>query len=319
MFILIALGLIFRKRGYLDGAAAQSVSTLLVDVIYPALDFTQMLRTVNAAALRELWYVPLLAMVVMLIALMTGILVSSLFCRKEAKPVISFLIMVFNWIYLPLPIIEGLFGQEGIKMILLANVGCQIMLWSVGIWTVQGTKPDWRSLKEIVVNPGLIATVIGILIAVLWKEANYLEMADIKQGGIIFKSVAIMVQALSMLGSLTIPLSLLLTGVQLGALHFGSLRFSKELFVIVLSRLVLAPLITIFVFYIAALIGLNIPLVQRMTLYLISLMPVAVTCSIITERYNSDTELAAKSIFYSTFLSILTVPIAYSMISFLGL
>ncbi len=319
MFVLISLGFIFRKRGYLNSGAAQSVSALLVDVIYPSLVFTQMLKTINVSALKELWYMPLLAMFVMITALLVAIVITLFFCKEEKRSVVNFLIMVFNWIYLPLPIVEGLFGAEGIKMILLTNVGCQIMLWSVGIWTLKGTKPDWRSLKEILINPGLIATFAGVLIAVLWKDANNLENANFHNAGLLFKSASILTQALSMLGSLTIPLSLLITGIQLGALHFTSLRASKEVWLVITGRLILAPLITILLIYIITLLGFYIPHVQRMTLYLIALMPVAISCSIITERYNQDSELAAKSIFYSTLLSILTVPITYLVISYFGL
>ena len=314
MFVLIAMGLLFRKRGYLDEQATQSVSLLLVDVIYPSLVFTQMLNTVNREALFELWYIPLLAMLLMFVALLVGWIFLPLLSKKEERHTLRFLVMVFNWVYLPLPIVEGLFGADGVKIVLLANVGFQVMLWSVGIWVLRGGKPELDDLKAILVNPGLIATLLGIAIAVLYGGANALSNHSLHKGSVLLGAFSIVVQAMAMLGSLTIPLSLLLTGVQLGSLKLNRLKISKELFAVILLRLIVAPVITVALFNIMASFNLTIPFVQKMSLYLISFMPVAISCSIITERYKRNTELAAQAIFYSTFISIITVPVAYYLI-----
>lgn len=60
--------------------------------------------------------------------------------------------------------------------------------------------------------------------------------------------------------------------------------------------------------------GLAIGEVPRLTGYLIAAMPVAISCSIVTERFTGETDLAAKSIFYSTLLSIVTVPVFYFVV-----
>ena len=61
MFLVIVGGWLARRRGFLAADFTATLSRLVVDVAFPALVFTQMLRTVDAAALREGWMAPLRA------------------------------------------------------------------------------------------------------------------------------------------------------------------------------------------------------------------------------------------------------------------
>ena len=65
--------------------------------------------------------------------------------------------------------------------------------------------------------------------------------------------------------------------------------------------------------------GVTIPTETRMIIYLIAAMPVAISCSVMTERFRGDTTLAAEGIFYSTFFSLLTVPGIFFLIQLYGL
>jgi predicted permease len=65
--------------------------------------------------------------------------------------------------------------------------------------------------------------------------------------------------------------------------------------------------------------GVQIPEIPRMIAYLIAMMPVAISCSVFTERFGGDVSLGAQGIFYSTFFSLLTVPVIFFLIQRLGL
>jgi predicted permease len=65
--------------------------------------------------------------------------------------------------------------------------------------------------------------------------------------------------------------------------------------------------------------GVQLPEVTRMVGYLIATMPVAISCSVMAERYGGDVPLAAQGIFYSTLFSLLTVPAMFYLIQRFGL
>lgn len=253
-----------------------------------------------------------------IIAELTGLLSVSLFKQKAKIATAVFLVALPNWIYLPLPIVEGLFGAAGVRDVLLFNVGFQVALWTLGIWTLQSARFNGPALKNLALNPGLIATAAGIILALIWPAARQLDQPSVLSGGYgapLLWTAAAVVQALSMLGSLTIPLSLLVTGIHLGGLNLLIAKPANRQFnSIIIARLLLAPAATIAMLWLAGRLGLVLPETTRITYYLIACMPVAISGSILAESFGGDTLLAARTIFYSTLWSILTVPGWYYLI-----
>ena len=184
----------------------------------------------------------------------------------------------------------------------------QLVLWSLGVWALRGGKPEMKSLRELAMNPGLIATALGILIALLIPASRTMETAVAFHSAFTLSGGAL-VQALAMVGTLTIPLSLIVTGAQLGGLDLSDHQPSRSLSGVLVGRLLLTPLVLVLLVWLGAHCGLMLPHVPLMTCYIIAAMPVAVSCSIFTDRFGGDTSLAARSIFYSTLLSIVTVPV----------
>jgi len=317
MFLVMAIGWFARWKGYLKENIGQTMSRLLVDLIFPALVFTQMLKTVTPAVIRAGWYIPLLGVGLMVVAQIVAWIFMPFFCGRDKKNTAVFLVAMPNWIYLPLPIVQGLFGAAGVSDILLYNVGFQFALWSIGVWTLRPTVPDIRSLKGLCLNPGLLATAAGILLALVWPDAARL-VAD-RPFSFFLLPISSVFQALDMLGSLTIPLSLLITGVQLGCLDLSDYFPSRKVVGVLLARLILAPLLTVLLFQAFARLGIRLGEVSRMTGYLIAAMPVAISCSIVAERFEGDAALAAKSIFYSTLFSVVTVPVFYFLVRYFNL
>jgi len=317
MFLVIVVGWLARRRGFLAAEFTVTLSRLVVDVAFPALVFTQMLRTVDSAALRSEWYGPLLCGLLIVVAYLVGLAMAPAFSGPAQRNTFIFLVAIPNWVFLPLPIADALYGSAGVRTVLLCNAGAQLILWSFGVWILHGTVR--QAIRNLLTNIGLWATASGIALALLFPGARELETLDpatASPGGLIGGAV---VQALVMTGSLTIPLSLLAIGAQLGGLTIAVHRFPRALWGVLLGRLIFAPLVTLALGAAAMQLGAAIPEETRMVLYLIAAMPVAISCSVMAERYGGDTPLAAQGIFYSTFFSLLTVPAVFFLIQRFGL
>ncbi len=319
MFLVMAAGWAVRRGGLLTDEAGRVLSRLLVDLIFPALVFTQMLRTATPGVLRASWYVPLLGAGVIVLAKFVGWAGMPLFSRRGDRRTAVFLVALPNWVYFPLPIAAQLFGESGVRDVLLCNVGAQVMLWTVGVWTLRGVSLRGAALKGLATNYGLIATAAGIGLALAWPAARDLELLAGSEAAPARLAPAAIIQALAMLGSLTIPLSLMITGVQLGGLALSDHYPSRDFVGVLVLRLLAAPALTIGLVVTAARFGLRVPDETRLITYLIAAMPVGISCSIVTERYGGDTSLAARAIFYSTLWSIGTVPVLYALVRAFGL
>jgi hypothetical protein len=317
MFLVIVGGWLARRRGFLAADFTATLSRLVVDVAFPALVFTQMLRTVDAAALRAGWIGPVACGLLIVIAYFVGLVMSPVFSGKEQRNTFIFLVAIPNWVFLPLPIAQALYGDTGVRTVLLCNAGAQVVLWSFGVWILHGSIQ--QAAKNLLTNIGLWATAVGIAMALLFSAARDLETASPAELSPGMMLSGALVQALAMVGGLTIPLSLLAIGAQLGELTIAVHRFPKVLWGVLLSRLVFAPLVTVAIGFVLMKMGLVIPEETRMIIYLIAVMPVAISCSVMAERFHGNVTLAAEGIFYSTFFSLLTVPAIFFLIQQFGL
>jgi predicted permease len=320
MFLVIIAGWLARRRGFLAADFTAVLSRLVVDIAFPALVFTQMLRTVDTVALRDGWIGPVLCGLVMVVAYFVGLLLSQVFSGKAQRNTFVFLVAIPNWVFLPLPIAQALYGDTGVRTVLLCNVGAQVVLWSFGVWILHGSIR--QAARNLLTNIGLWATAVGIALALLFPSARDLETVspvDLPMGMML---PAALVQALAMVGSLTIPMSLLAIGAQLGELTILTIavhRFPRVLWGVLLARLLFAPLAMVAIGYALMKTGFVIPEETRMILYLIATMPVAISCSVMAKRFHGDVTLAAEGIFYSTFFSLLTVPVIFFLIQQFGL
>jgi len=208
-------------------------------------------------------------------------------------------------------------------MLLLTNVGSQLVLWTLGVWALRGGRPDLSSLKNLVTNPGLIATVVGILIALLPLSHTVMKLGEMlaaggapvgelrqiaANAGVGTLLVSAFYTSVKFAGDMTIPLSLIMTGAQLGELDVADHRPSMPLAGVIAVRLAIVPVLAVAIGWLIGYLWAPIPEKPRVVTYIIACMPVAISCSLFTDRFGGDTSLAARGIFYSTLFSIFTVP-----------
>ena len=313
LFLLILAGWLARRRGFLKDEASGILSRIVVDAAFPALVFTQMLRTVDAHSLRQDWLLPLLPVPLVAIAYLVARGIAPLFGGKAERNTVLFLITSPNWVFLPLPIAEALYGNAGVRVILLCNVGAQVALWSIGVWILHGRIS--QALRNLATNIGLWATGGGIALALVFPSLCQLGDLHATSSSLSGITGAAMIDALTMLGSITIPLSLLAIGAQLGAIPISVHRLPASLWGVVIVRLIAAPLVTVALAAALSGAGFRLPEVPRRVMLLVAAMPVAIVCSVMAERYGGDTSLAAQAIFLTTLFSLVTVPALFYLVS----
>ncbi len=319
MFLAMAAGWFARRHALLNDHVTRVLSRLIVDIIFPCMVFSQMVRTLDAAALQQSWISAILGGGMIALGIAIGwVMLPWLYSSKKSLPTAIFLAGSPNWVFLPLPIVAALYGDAGVREILCFNAGAQLALWTIGVWTLQGARPNRTACQHLLRNPGLIATVGGILIALFYPQANMLENAGITTLFDWRLPVTAALQAMSMLGDMTIPLSLLVTGAQLASIKKTELVNNRDLTAVLAARLLAAPLLTMAALIVFAKLGFGLPAITRVTCFLIAAMPVAISAGIMAERFDGDKYLSARAIFWSTAVSMLTVPVLYWLAQSIG-
>lgn len=200
VFVLIVLGAVMRRVKWLTAEADASLLKLVVNFLYPCLIFENVLGNV---ALRQPGNL-LLAPIVGFVTIAMGIYIACYAGRVigltqgEGLRTFAFSTGIYNYGYIPLPLMVALFEKESVGVLLVHNVGCEAAIWTVGILMLTGLslRDGWRKLVN--------APVIALIAAVL---ANTLDL------GRFMPSVALNVIHLS--AACAIPLGLLLIGATL--------------------------------------------------------------------------------------------------------
>ena len=323
---LMLVGWVAARRGWAGRDTVAAASRFTVDVALPALTFTQLLRTVTPGTLRAQWFLPVAGAGVMILAWLAGAAMAPLFRARGRWTTFVFLVTVCNSVYLPLPIAQALYGDDGVRAVLLFNVGMQVVQWTLAIGTLLG-RPEWKTMRDLALSPGLLATIAAIAAALAVPGLRTLEGLDPRGAAPVALAGSALLQALSLLGTLTIPLALLVTGARLDVRDFGlggrglnrEGRLALPLGGVLFSRLLLAPALTGVVMLLAAGAGIRLDEVSRRIIFLIACAPVAINCGVFTERYGGDSSLAAGAIFSSTLLSVVSMPALFFLAELAGL
>ncbi len=318
MFLVILVGLLARRRGYLTAESTGTLGRFIIDVTFPALIFTQVLRTMDQAVLLNQWYVPLFGAGFILAGQLVGSLLAPIFAPKPQQPTFIFLVALTNWTFLPLPIAHALFAEAGTQAVLLMNIGAQVLLWTLCVWRLGKNAARRPPTLQLLINPGLLATAASLLL-VLTNAPVHVWAKGVGQayGAEIVAKTAF--DAASLVASLTVPLSMLVTGGQLaGALERG-LHLSKPLWGVLLGRLLVTPLLMTLGLMALRRAGFHSAAVPTHVACLIAGMPAAVSCGAFCDRYGGDTDLATQVVFTSTLIGLATVPVLEMVLGIWGM
>lgn len=190
--------------------------------------------------------------------------------------------------YMALPLANAVLGTEGVFFCSAVVVSFQICCFTYGVYLMSGTateKPkfDW---KKIILNPGVIAVIAGLPLYLLHVPVP-----------------ALLMQPLGMLASMNTPLAMLIFGTFLAHTQFRTMFQEKKIFVVILCKLILLPLILLGVYY---LFGIRGTLLTALTLS--ASAPSANNTVMFSAKYDQDTGLAAQTVSAVSLVSILTMP-----------
>lgn len=193
-----------------------------------------------------------------------------------------------NYGYLPLPIMDALFGPASRAALLMHNAGVEVAIWTTGVLIVTGESPRaaWRKL----LNAPLLALVIALTVRLTGLSGQVPELAW---------------QFLHMLAACAIPLGLLISGASI-APHLGDPARLVNLRVIVTAwglRLALLPWI-----YLLAARYLPLAPDLKQVLVVQAAMPAAVISVIVARIYGGQPLVAVQIVLGTTALALFTIP-----------
>ena len=287
MVIMIIIGYICAKLKISGPEFNQHTSAVLTNVLLPATILKSMTGLSSGIENSEIFYVIALFFLMMGIAGAAGKLVSVVYpFHKEDRGIILCLVMYMNISFVGFPLVESYYGSEGMLYACLSCVPMNLLMFSAGVATISGNMANGLNLKRIF-NIPMVATLIGVAIMML----------QIPLPGIVTSTI-------HSLASATIPVSMIILGSSLAAIPVVSAFNDVGVYVTAFARLIVCPAITNLIL---RLLVDNEMLIGTVTI--LASTPVAVLMTPLCVQYGKSDQLSSKSIFISTVLSIVTMPL----------
>ncbi|MGL5433866.1 MAG: AEC family transporter [Lachnospiraceae bacterium] len=307
MFLLAAAGAVLKKKGILKDEGKAVLTDAVLYLFLPCNIINSFRMDFDVQVLRKF---AVILTISVLVQIVSYTLSKVLYNHKPdgIKRVMQYGTLVSNSGFLGLPIIDGIYGAEGVMYASVFIIPMRIMMWSAGIACFTES-PDMKSvIKKIAVHPCIIAVYIGLGLLLLQGPLEQLYLGFLENSGSQMQAVVQVIgtaldKAVRSAGGCTTSVTMLLIGMMLAEVNIKSL-FHRDALLISALRLGIMPLLVLIggtLFHIDTfLAGIAV---------LLTGMPVGSTSAILAAKYGCDYTFGTKCVVVSTLLSMVTIPI----------
>ncbi len=292
LFLLIGVGFFVVRAGLIPAETSKPLSTLLMKVTVPATIICSMLRPFDPGFLRLGASMILVGAVMFLLFAALSMGLSRLLRVPEGRRGMWCCCATFcNNGFMGFPVALALFGEEGLALTVMLSIPFNFLLYSLGAkmvcLDVSGEqKPlSWGRAVFNLIN---LSMAVGLVL--------YFTQLQLPQA---------VLGPLGYLSDATTPLSMIVTGMNLSQGRMSDVLRDRDAFTASGARLLLFPVAAWALMRLVP--GLNALVVGAALINLA--MPAPAAATFIGEEHNGCTQLAARIVFLSSLLCMVTIPV----------
>ena len=287
--VAVAVGFFLRKNRIIDERMQKGLSDILLKAILPfsILASSNYERSADVAKGMLAVLVAACAYYIVSLLLMRGISKKLSFSDKEKRVFVTMATFA-NTGFVGFPVMSALFGNRGLLLAVVFNLAYNVFMYTYGVHLLSGKSGNW---KEVILNPVTIASLVAILLFVSpYKMPSYA------------------LEPIEMVGSMTVPLSMIIIGSNLATLPFGKVLSDPKSYLVSAMRLVLLPGLTLLAVYI---LYQSIPMMPTTAnvIVLMCALPCGSMNVILSEKFNCAPDYAARATVQSMLLTMITLPL----------
>ncbi len=304
VFVALALpGFILVKTKMLKQEQSGALSKLLMYVGMPFLILTSTINNVKFDG-------ELLAVIGIVAAIGVTYTVATFFLSKpltlmekaeKTRGMMRFSAVFSNNGFLGIPLAMAVFGAGSriLMVVIIINIITNLLMYTLGIYLISGDKST-ISWKKALLNPVLIAFVLGLALNLLDAKFNFME------------KVPEVVTFSTHFSNIVTPISMTILGIKMGGVKFLPMFKSWKTYYVAALKLIVFPLVIVgILFAMKALIGGPIDGDMIVGVFIAFAMPTAGLASTFSDQYDGDTKNAVAFTLGSTVLAVATIPLLY--------
>lgn len=196
--------------------------------------------------------------------------------------------IVSNGGFLGNPVIEGIYGSQGVFYASVFMLPVRIVMWTIGSSCYMNGK-EKHLFKKVMTHPCIVSIYLGMLVMI---------------AGIEFPTC--IANTIEKVSNCNTPISMMLVGMMLAEMDMKRVKtlLDKTLVYYVFMRLIGIGAI---LYGVTFLLPVD-PLLKGVTV-IIAGMPTPITTALLASKYDGDEDYATAMIFVTTILSLVTLPL----------
>ena len=283
MLIILVSGFAFAKITKATPAESKGLSRLLVFFINPCVVVTSFNMDFDPQKLKNLLFVAAVSTVIHLVMITIGFF--------SSKDKIDRLTVAFtNCGFMGIPLINGVFGPEGVFYLMGYLILFNITLWTYGYYQISGS----TNIKKIILNPNILSVVIGL---VLFCTPLTLP--------------AVLLTPVSMIAGTNTAVAMILLGVLLAEFKPSQFKnYSVRILKILFVRMILISIVNIAILFVVFKLFGSIPNAITMiyVILICSLCPCATSIPTMACLFEKDSVYASLTVSISSVLCMISIP-----------
>lgn len=288
LLILLIVGVVAAKTGVVDEETNRRLTRFTLLIPQTCMILGSVINTDLGITPGRVFVVLGVGCVMYALLTALGLLLPRILrCPTEDRGIYSFMTIFGNTGFMGIPVVGAIFGGAASFYAALLNIPFNLLAYTLGISLLSSrggrTRIDWKLL----INPPLIASALAIVI--LCVDVHVPDQ---------------LASAVRMLGDMIVPLSMIIIGASLGAQDLREIFGDWRVYLFSPVPLILVPVVLWAVMHLfvrdATLLG---------TVTALGAMPVASFTTMLSIQYGGNVKLASKTVFVTTVLSVLTLPL----------
>lgn len=312
---IILLGFFCRKKGIFNDTVGKMLSKVVLTVALPALAFNSFMKDINRESLVEGMNILIWGIVIYIILIFIS---TPMYLKYKGnkQDTLRVLTIFGSTTFFGIPIVGAIYGAEGVLYASIFNIGYRIFLYSYGYIKMSGLKMEAKNIKEMFLNPIVVATFLGLFI---WVFQAYLPQVTVISADGVKSQVAFLrldqtavwlFKPMNYLAGLASPLAWLSIGATLGAVEFKKAVSDRTSWFYSLNKIIVVPAINIVLLAILSMTGiLSMSAICVGTVVIMMATPAATVAAAYAISFDKEAVLASNGSLLSTITAVIMIPI----------
>ena len=316
--LIIGLGFYLRKKEIINSAASKVLTKIVLTVSLPALAFTSFMKDINGEQLKQGLSILVWGFAIYIILIpITKIMYAKV--KGDKQDVYRVLTIFGSTTFFGTPIVTAVYGAVGTMYSNIFNIAYRLFLYSYAFIKMSGTKMDKenfrKNMKEIFLNPIIIATFLGLFIWLfqdMLPQVNVVVKEEVKHYAFlrIDQTVPWLYKPLDYLKALASPLAWLSIGATLAEVPFKKAVDQKDAWGYSLIKVIIVPIINLVLLTVLSMTGiLPVAFEGVATTVIMMAAPTATVAAAYAISYDRESLFTSNCSLLSTVVAVAAMPV----------